>query len=88
MCEDPLKVNYIKEATTQTQIDLRGPYRQPGRPVLDARRPSDLVAYGIRVPEHAIVATPTWGEEGLAEYKQAIEASETVVFDLSLRVEG
>lgn len=94
MCEDPgygysssgerIKVNPKPSAPT---IDLRGIYRQPGKPELDAREPEDLVTYGIRVPEHAIIATPTWGEQGLERYRQAVAVSENVVFDLSRQIE-
>ncbi len=56
-------------------IDLRGVYRPQGRE-FHVVVPEDLIAHGIRVPEHAVAATPTWGEEGLARYKQAVQAAE------------
>lgn len=60
--------------TQRPRIDLRGVYRPQGRE-FHVAAPEDLVANGIRVPEHAVAATPTWGEEGLARYRRAVQAT-------------
>lgn len=57
-------------------IDLRGVYRPQGRE-FHVTVPEDLIAHGIRVPEHAVAATPGWGEDGLERYRAAVFAAET-----------
>ncbi|KKP80597.1 MAG: hypothetical protein UR81_C0022G0004 [Candidatus Levybacteria bacterium GW2011_GWB1_35_5] len=60
--------------TQRPNIDLRGIYRPQGRE-FHVVVPEDLIANGIRVPEHAVAATPTWGRRGLRRYRRAIQAA-------------
>ena len=79
----------MTEQIAPQQIDLRGIYRPPGTEGFNVERPEDLVRFGIRVPEHAILATPTWGEEALEDYRRAIETVESnVIFDFEKAIEG
>ncbi|MBI2025860.1 MAG: hypothetical protein HYT06_00595 [Candidatus Levybacteria bacterium] len=59
------------------RIDLRGEYRPQGQNRFHVVVPEDLIANGIRVSEHAVAATPGWGEEGLRRYRQARLVAET-----------
>ena len=89
MCEDPKRIYFTEEKPEQTSdspIDLRGVYRPEGKREFFVENPEDLVINGIRIPEHAVLATPTWGENGLRRYRRALEASETM-FDFSKTIE-
>lgn len=79
MCEDPKKIYYADESVGQVNdtpgIDLRGWYRPQGKRLF-VEHPEDIVRHGLRVPEHAVAATPGWGEIGLQRYRDAITVFE------------
>ena len=102
MCEDPNpnNPNFFKSGDELPSVpaidpfaftpnpDLRGVWHKPGQEQITIEKPEDLVEYGIRVSEHAVLATPTWGQEELVRYQRAVRETETVLFDLSNQIEG
>lgn len=64
----------MTERKPESETNARGWYKPSTQTHFFVEEPTDIVANGIRVPEHAVEAT--WGKKGLDIYRAAIAEDE------------